>query len=224
MTWLNMGLNREATPWILNFMESCKRCVCLSPNLAREFMLMRISIFGVQTWLKAFHFSLPLCHCSVELFQVNVITTGKGASVVCCSRSLTLFPLSYYNDTKLFCMFENKNHAFSIEKPLSGHCVPMLICQSIFNIPPYSIKLKYKRVFGWEPGACAPACAGLGKVTYLGLQYTTFSCICKRLFTRLEPLTSWSQGSSFTTAPRPPFLKKCGTVIGNSSSRFIPKL
>jgi hypothetical protein len=55
----------------------------------------------------------------------------------------------------------------------------------------------------------APALRGVrGRVgTTWGLMYTAFPCkFCKRLFPRLEPMTSRSQGDSFTTAPRLPFI------------------
>jgi hypothetical protein len=44
-----------------------------------------------------------------------------------------------------------------------------------------------------------PLCAGSGEGSdHLGSLYAAFPCnFCKRLFPRLEPVTSWSQGDSF---------------------------
>ncbi|XP_044362097.1 replication protein A 70 kDa DNA-binding subunit A isoform X2 [Triticum aestivum] len=53
----------------------------------------------------------------------------------------------------------------------------------------------------------APACAGSREGSdHFGSIVRSLSLhFCKRLFPGLEPMTSWSQGSSFTTAPRLPF-------------------
>ena len=54
----------------------------------------------------------------------------------------------------------------------------------------------------------APACAGSREGSdHFGSIVRSLSLhFCKRLFPGLEPMTSWSQGSSFTTAPRLPFI------------------
>ena len=59
-----------------------------------------------------------------------------------------------------------------------------------------------------SPVHVAPACAGSGEGSdHLGLFVRSLSLhFCKRLVPGLEPVTSWSQGSSFTTAPRLPFI------------------
>ncbi|KAM3213463.1 hypothetical protein ACQJBY_066065 [Aegilops geniculata] len=53
------------------------------------------------------------------------------------------------------------------------------------------------------PVHVAPACAGSGEGSdHFGSIVRSLSLhFCKRLFPGLEPVTSWSQGSSFTTAP-----------------------
>jgi hypothetical protein len=57
-----------------------------------------------------------------------------------------------------------------------------------------------------SPVHVAPACAGSGKgPTTLGLMYTTF--FYKGLFPGLDPMTSWSQGNSFTAVPVLPFIQ-----------------
>ena len=54
----------------------------------------------------------------------------------------------------------------------------------------------------------APACAGSREgADHFGSIVRSLSLhFCKRLFPGLEPMTSWSQGSSFTTPPRLPFI------------------
>src|SRR3954464_9298043 len=72
-----------------------------------------------------------------------------------------------------------------------------------------------------RPVHVAPACAGSGEGSdHFGSIVRSLSLhFCKRLFAGLEPVTSWSQGSSFTTAPRLPFFFvfdlgiKCGYFI-----------
>jgi len=66
----------------------------------------------------------------------------------------------------------------------------------------------------------APACAGSGEGSdRLGLFVRSLSLhFCKRLVPGLEPMTSWSQGSSFTTAPRLPF------IIHNYLHSKFPKI
>jgi hypothetical protein len=53
----------------------------------------------------------------------------------------------------------------------------------------------------------ASACAGSGEWSdhYGSIVRSLSLHFCKRLFPGLEPVTSWSEGSSFTTAPRLPF-------------------
>jgi hypothetical protein len=53
----------------------------------------------------------------------------------------------------------------------------------------------------------APACAGSreGPDQFGSYVRSFFLHFCKRLFLRLEPMTSWSQGNNFTTAPGLPF-------------------
>ena len=71
-----------------------------------------------------------------------------------------------------------------------------------------------------SPVQVAPACAGSGKESdHLSLFVRSLSLyFCKRLVPGLEPVTSWSQGSSFTTAPRLPF------IIHNYLHSKFPKI
>jgi hypothetical protein len=62
----------------------------------------------------------------------------------------------------------------------------------------------------------APACAGFGEGSdHFGSYVRSFFLyFCKRLFPILEPMTSWSQGSSFTAAPRDTTMpQKCGSSL-----------
>jgi hypothetical protein len=54
-----------------------------------------------------------------------------------------------------------------------------------------------------SPVCVAPTCAGSGKWSNHFGSYvcSIFLHFCKMLFPGLEPMTSWSQGNSFTTAP-----------------------
>ncbi|XP_044323773.1 uncharacterized protein [Triticum aestivum] len=76
----------------------------------------------------------------------------------------------------------------------------------------YIISLVHLQHVKWiilfrAPVHAAPACAGSGEGSdHFGSIVRSLSLhFCKRLFPGLEPVTSWSQGSSFTTAPRLPF-------------------
>ena len=55
-----------------------------------------------------------------------------------------------------------------------------------------------------QPGACSSRLRRVGEGSdHFGSIVRSLSLhFCKRLFPGLEPVTSWSQGSSFTTAPR----------------------
>jgi hypothetical protein len=65
-----------------------------------------------------------------------------------------------------------------------------------------SIKQRIKKV---SLTHAAPACAGSGDGSgHIGFYAGTLSLhFCKRLLSGLEPMTSWSQGKSFTAAPAP---------------------
>ncbi len=67
--------------------------------------------------------------------------------------------------------------------------------------------LSCKRKWIGQPGARSPACAGSGEGSdHFGSYIRSLSLhFCKRLFPGLEPMTSWSQGNSFTAAPGLPF-------------------
>jgi hypothetical protein len=58
-----------------------------------------------------------------------------------------------------------------------------------------------------HPVHVAPACArsGEGSDHFGSYVHSLFLHFCKRLFPGLEPMTSWSQGNSFTAAPGLPF-------------------
>jgi hypothetical protein len=51
----------------------------------------------------------------------------------------------------------------------------------------------------------APACVGSDH--FRSYVRSLFLHFCKRLFPGLEPMTSWSQGNNFTSAPGLPFIK-----------------
>jgi hypothetical protein len=59
-----------------------------------------------------------------------------------------------------------------------------------------------------SPVHVAPACAGSGEGSDHFVSYVRSLSLhfCKRLFLGLEPMTSWSQGNSFTAAPGLPFV------------------
>ena len=85
-------------------------------------------------------------------------------------------------------------------------------CVCCLSASPWEDKIWTGCLKKGSPVHVAPACAGSGEgpdhfgsiVRRLSLHF------CKRLFPGLEPvtiMTSWSQGSSFTTAPRLPFVE-----------------
>ncbi|XP_044343151.1 uncharacterized protein [Triticum aestivum] len=73
--------------------------------------------------------------------------------------------------------------------------------------PPVFTKVMGRPPKRAAPVHVAPACAGSGEGSdHFGSIVRSLSLhFCKRLFPGLEPVTSWSQGSSFTTALRLPF-------------------
>jgi hypothetical protein len=88
----------------------------------------------------------------------------------------------------------------------------MLACPAICwpSLPqkqwPDSAVVSLNRTRMWT---IAPACVGTGEGSDHFVSHVCSNSLhfCKRLFPRLEPMTSWSQGNNFTAAPRLPFYK-----------------
>jgi hypothetical protein len=129
--------------------------------------------------------------------------TLLGTEGVQVSNTQVCYPKEFASQLK------HASYELSPSKFKIGHCFDLNILQEEYNV------FKMKTTKRGSPVHVDPACAGSreGSNHFGSYVHCRSLHFYKRLFPGFEPITSWSQGNSFTAAPGLTFNRLCNVRL-----------